>query len=238
MSMPSNTRLDQLGRKLAKEGLTEDEQAEVDEWRYSHDVAMVEVQQALAALGYEATPRLKNLGTIAEKIAREHTRLTTIDDIAGARIVIDGGRFEQDQVVEQIINRFPGAEEKDRRLRPSHGYRAAHVIADVHGRKVEIQVRTAPQDQWAQIVERLADRWGRQIRYGQPPNEPERNATGGLTRSFICEALPKIARRIAEIEGMEEPLSELDPQWKPFWNAVVLIERLFARLRLIVEDDI
>jgi Region found in RelA / SpoT proteins len=237
----SRSRLDQLGRKLFKERLTHDEQDEVDEWRYSHDETIVEVQRALAELGYEATTRLKNLGTIAEKIAREHTRLTTIEDIAGARLVIGGGRVEQDEVVEQIVACFPGAKVRDRRVQPSHGYRAVHVIVNGQGRrKVELQIRTPRQQQRAQIVERLADRWGRQIRYGQPPDEPERSASGGgiggLTRSTVCDAMPKIAERVAESEEMDRSLGTVYPE-RVLTESEVLVERLFARLREIVEDD-
>ena len=36
-----------------------------------------------------------------------------------------------------------------------------------------MQIRTAPQDQWAQLFEKLGDLWGRQIRYGDPPNNPD-----------------------------------------------------------------
>jgi hypothetical protein len=210
----SRSRLDRLGEKLAREGLTDDEQAEIDEFRDSHDAAIVEVQRALAELGYESTARLKNLGTIAEKLSREHTRLTTIEDIAGARLVIDGGRFEQDQAVEQIVNRFPGARVKDRRVQPSHGYRAVHVIVDVNGRRVEIQVRTAGQDQWAQIAERLGDRWGRQIRYGQPPDHPDRPVGVGsvYTRVQMCDFVQRLADSLDKHEDNDQRLTRLESE--------------------------
>lgn len=35
-------------------------------------------------------------------------------------------------------------------------------------RPVEIQLRTARQHQWAELFEKLADKWGRAIRYGGP----------------------------------------------------------------------
>jgi hypothetical protein len=43
----------------------------------------------------------------------------------------------------------------------------------VGGRQVEVQVRTDLQDAWANFFERLADSWGRQIRYGEAPTDPD-----------------------------------------------------------------
>jgi ppGpp synthetase/RelA/SpoT-type nucleotidyltranferase len=43
------------------------------------------------------------------------------------------------------------------------------VIPRVDGHPIEIQVRTPLQDLWAQTIERLADRVGRAIRYGERP---------------------------------------------------------------------
>ncbi|MBT1165172.1 hypothetical protein JS534_11270 [Bifidobacterium felsineum] len=52
------------------------------------------------------------------------------------------------------------------------GYRAVHVIAGLpRGIFAEIQVRTLPQDAWANAFEALADRLGRNIRYGEIPQD-------------------------------------------------------------------
>lgn len=121
------------------------------------------------------TPRLKTVGTIIDKIGREPTMaLSRMRDIAGIRIVEEMNRVEQDVLVRSIEQAF-GITTKpiDRRVDPRHGYRAVHIEVDVDGCFVEIQVRTRLQDQWAQIVERLADSWGRQIRYGGSPSGPE-----------------------------------------------------------------
>jgi ppGpp synthetase/RelA/SpoT-type nucleotidyltranferase len=46
---------------------------------------------------------------------------------------------------------FEGAVDiDDRREKPSHGYRAVHVIPRVDAHSIEIQVRTPLQDIWAQ----------------------------------------------------------------------------------------
>jgi hypothetical protein len=54
----------------------------------------------------------------------------------------------------------------DRRMNSSHGYRAVHVIVMTQGVSVEIQVRTALQDLWAELSERLSDVVDSSIKYG------------------------------------------------------------------------
>jgi ppGpp synthetase/RelA/SpoT-type nucleotidyltranferase len=76
-------------------------------------------------LGLQPTYRYKTTGTIIEKLQRNRSMsLTTMQDIAGARVVREMTRSQQDQVVQRIIRRFPDAEVIDRRVRPSFGYRA------------------------------------------------------------------------------------------------------------------
>ena len=55
-------------------------------------------------------------------------------------------------------------------MEPMHGYRAVHVIVGYQRCTVEIQIRTPYQHRWAESFEKLADKWGRQIRYGEPPD--------------------------------------------------------------------
>lgn len=121
-------------------------------------------------MGTHPTSRLKTVGTIIDKLVRERTRLGSMHDIAGVRIVEDVSLGGQDELVERILAQF-GGEVIDRRTHPSHGYRAVHVVVEVEGCLVEIQVRTALQNLWAQIMETMGDRIGRGIRYGEMPRE-------------------------------------------------------------------
>src|SRR5262249_26239032 len=61
---------------------------------------------------------------------------------------------------------FRGACVMDRRDKPSHGYRAVHIIAEVAGKPVEIQVRTALQHLWAEVSEKASDVLDPAIKYG------------------------------------------------------------------------
>ncbi|MGH2736230.1 MAG: hypothetical protein ACRDKZ_11670 [Actinomycetota bacterium] len=143
----------------------------LQEVRAAYADPLAAVQTNLRSMGLRPTPRLKTPTTIVEKLRRERTRLSTIQDIAGLRIVSDMTLAEQDELVERVIAEFPGARTQDRRLVPSYGYRAVHIIVEVSGLPVEIQIRTRLQDLWAQTMERLADRWGREIRYGALPKD-------------------------------------------------------------------
>jgi len=63
----------------------------------------------------------------------------------------------QDEAVGRLNTSFDNVEIDDRREKPSHGYRAVHVIVELSGKLIEIQVRTALQHLWAEVSEKLAD---------------------------------------------------------------------------------
>jgi ppGpp synthetase/RelA/SpoT-type nucleotidyltranferase len=140
------------------------------------------------------------VNTLVDKLRRERTMaLTTVQDIAGVRVVLRPDRREQDAVVARLSSRFPSARVTDRRATPSHGYRAVHLVVDSGGCLVEIQVRTLLQDVWAQLVERIADRWGRGIRYGQEPEDPDRQEQG-VSRREIWRLVGELGDAIARAE--------------------------------------
>lgn len=99
----------------------------------------------------------------------------------------------------------------DRRERPSYGYRAVHVIVYEDSTPMEIQVRTKLQDTWAQISEKLGDIWGRGLRYGQGPDQPDAPAFTGspTTRAVVVAQLSVISEGIERIEILEVTLTQL-----------------------------
>jgi ppGpp synthetase/RelA/SpoT-type nucleotidyltranferase len=194
MAELSRSQIDKLGRRLRRAGpnnLSDEERDLLERLVAAHGTVLATVQLRLAKeLGLPVTSRTKTTGTLVEKLQRSPSMaLSRMQDIAGARLVAEMNRTEQDQLVARIVELFPGADVKDRRAEPSHGYRAVHVIVEVDQRLVEIQVRTVLQDLWAQVVERLADRWGRGIRYGDLPNDPDAEVGGGNTRRDVIEGL-------------------------------------------------
>jgi ppGpp synthetase/RelA/SpoT-type nucleotidyltranferase len=91
-----------------------------------------------------------------------------MQDIAGCRILVSDP-LTQDRTVDDLLHLFPDAQVFDRRERPSHGYRAVHVVVTLRQRSVEIQVRTRLQHLWAELSEKLADHLGNEVKYGGGP---------------------------------------------------------------------
>lgn len=92
------------------------------------------------------TARAKTLESAVAKLRRGPFRLSQIADIGESRFV-------------------------DHREKSQCGHRAVHVIVKTAtGRLVEVQVRTRTQDTWANTSERLAGRFGIDVKYcGGPP---------------------------------------------------------------------
>lgn len=199
----SVAQINSLGERLRRPGTPEVVDLEMlQRLRLDYDPPLDEVGRVLRErLGLQATSRLKTIGTIVDKLRRERTRLSTMQDIAGARIVVNGGLARQDAVARAIDALFFGAKVVDRRSRPSHGYRALHIIATVDECRVEIQVRTEIQDLWAQAVEKIADAWGRGIRYGEEPPAPEAPFGRGTRRQFVA-ALMQQSEIFAKLERL------------------------------------
>lgn len=65
-------------------------------------------------------------------------------------------------------------------------------------------MRTSQQHLWAEVVERLADHWGRQIRYGAGPEDPG-HAIGALTRADFWNAIVKLSDAV---HGLEESAAQ------------------------------
>jgi ppGpp synthetase/RelA/SpoT-type nucleotidyltranferase len=228
----TKSQINKLGEKLRKAfELDTETLLRLQQVRASYDEPMLGAQTLLRELGFEATSRLKTTNTIIEKLRRERTRLAEMQDIGGLRIVSEVNLTKQDEIVKRIADVFPIARVIDRRSRPTHGYRAVHVIATLDERLIEIQVRTQLQDLWAQAMERLADEAGREIRYGGAPQK----------RGEDVESLLNISHEIAEIEVVLTKLNQLEtglpqPRREPFmqrkwrWH-IAEIQSVRANLR-------
>jgi ppGpp synthetase/RelA/SpoT-type nucleotidyltranferase len=213
----SRTQLDKLGRRLARdEPISDDDYRILQLAAGMYQAELDSVEERLRDLGFPATTRVKTTGTLVDKLRRTNLSLSSIQDFAGARIVIDGTRYDQDQTVSRIMDAFQGCPRApqivDRRERPSHGYRAVHVIVYAETVPVEIQVRTKLQDLWAQISEKLGDIWGRGPRYGLGPDQPDQPANpaapDGTTRAEVVELLARMAEMISDLEKVQLELAE------------------------------
>lgn len=187
----SKTQIDRLGDRLKGGPHTERDLRLLDDYRRSFDEAYGTVVRTLRQLGEDPTGRLaKSTVSIADKLRRESIRLSQMQDIAGCRIVVESV-VEQKQLVASLMTDLPGASLIDRRDHHSHGYRAAHVIAEISGKPVEIQVRTSLQHLWAEVSEKSSDVIDPTIKYGGGPDG---------WRDFLA----KSSESVASYEDFEE----------------------------------
>lgn len=195
----TKSQINKLGERLRSDvDLDEVLLTELQEFRETFDAPMLKAQDTIQeVLGIEATARLKTINTIVEKLRRERTRLAEMQDIAGLRIVQELSIAEQDDLARAVAALFPSARVQDRRINPSHGYRAVHIIGTVDDYRIEIQVRTGLQDGWAQAMEKLADIVGRDIRYGGDPTR------GGDEARSLVRFLQKLSAVIERSELMD-----------------------------------
>jgi ppGpp synthetase/RelA/SpoT-type nucleotidyltranferase len=131
---------------------------------------------------------------VSDKLRRESIRLTQIQDISGCQLVVQD-MADQDRVVESLAKLFENVTIVDRRKKPSHGYRAVHVVVKEGNKLVEIQVRTALQHLWAELSEKLSDILTPAIKYG-----------GGDEK--IQEMLTRSSGGITELEDIEVKLQD------------------------------
>jgi ppGpp synthetase/RelA/SpoT-type nucleotidyltranferase len=104
---------------------------------------------------------------------------------------------EQDHVVALVIGAFQSHKSVDRREKPSHGYRAVHVVVQEDGKSVEIQIRTELQHLWASISEEAASTIDQSIKYGGGP-------------AGFHERLEEMSRVVAEAESAGQGRLSLD----------------------------
>jgi ppGpp synthetase/RelA/SpoT-type nucleotidyltranferase len=175
MATFSKTQIDKLGERLRCGELINDDLQMLDGYRREFVQVYVTVLNKLQHANFdgEVSGRAaKTTESIIQKLQRHQTksvRLSQVQDICGLRIVVETIPH-QDLTVRRLIELFPGSTIDDRRVSPSYGYRAVHVIAPLLGLIAEIQVRTKYQHMWAQFCEQLADKLGVEVKYGGHPS--------------------------------------------------------------------
>lgn len=164
----------------------------------------------LGARTVELTSRAKTLDTLRQKLLRDSaTPLASVQDIAGVRFEAEMSLDEQDAIAHRIAELFshdPSVCVHDLRSRPHSGYRAVHVWLRLPAGRVEVQVRTHLQGAWANAYESLADAFGREIRYGYIPLDPQ--------EAMIVRSLQDVSLvRIAEMEGGRNDAARLKAEY-------------------------
>lgn len=143
---------------------------------------------------YDVTSRPKTIDTLKQKLQREHSiQLPNIQDVAGVRFEAQMSLDEQDAVAQAIAGLFNHGADSIRDMRSAHhsGYRAVHVWLRLPFR-VEVQVRTHLQGEWANMYEVAADLFGRDIRYGQMPSGEEALSTVQTLHRLSLETIVQL----------------------------------------------
>jgi ppGpp synthetase/RelA/SpoT-type nucleotidyltranferase len=215
----SKSQVERLGKRLVASGEPADADLQLlHELLLSRSSALeVAIACVRDHLQLAPTSRIKNTGTILEKLRRNSgSGLKSMQDLAGMRIVGTFDRRGQDEVVQSVCGLFAGEARApkviDRRVAPMHSYAAVHVVVFPDDAPIEIQIRTAWQHEWAELFEKLADLVGRGIRYGEPPRKgwplaAVRQATVDqamviATMIAAFEETELVAPDAAELEGL------------------------------------
>ena len=169
--MVSNSQLDRLGRVLRDGSMTQDDVALLAEmrslWRDERSWWEDALRTACTRVEVTVTGRVKNLGTLREKLHRMDGGLSTIRDVVGLRVVVYGDRYAHLWTFVDVgeVARDHSMKFIDRMTDPRAGYRALHLEVKRNGVRAEIQIRSQMQHEWADAMERFADKAGRDVRY-------------------------------------------------------------------------
>lgn len=187
--MHSKGQIDRAGKTLRR-ALTRDEPLPLaddlaaasdiaEAFRKAHRASTVSARMGLksciASTGLEVielSQRLKRLPTVIDKLRRLPTmKLSNMGDIGGCRAV-----FDTQEEVARVQERFMansaernGAEDtvRDYVTEPREsGYRAVHLWTRYGDRRIEVQLRTRMQHDWAMLVEDITVRTGTDYKSG------------------------------------------------------------------------
>lgn len=240
MPLPlSGSQIDKLSVRLRESvEVDEGDLGQLQQLLLAHADVLDRVAGQLREIDLVPTTRLKTSGTIIDKLRRESPiTLRSIRDLAGARVVQPMTLAEQDRVTARIAALWPATKVFDRRETPSFGYRAVHIIPKVDGCYVEIQLRTLFQDTWAQFMEMLGDQWGRTIRYGGLPDNPDEPA-GSTTRRELVTLWLQMSPHIAKLEEREDFRARMEGTFSDEEREVldVEIDEGFGELRDLLRE--
>jgi putative GTP pyrophosphokinase len=116
--------------------------------------------------------RLKRMNRILAKLQRmPDTNVARMEDIGGCRAVL-GSPAEVAGVLRRIHRRWDVVRERDyvTDVKP-RGYRAVHVVVARDDRRIEVQLRTRGQQQWADAVETFANTFSLPLKDERGPDE-------------------------------------------------------------------
>ena len=185
----SKDRINRAGRALCRDlvgespSLPDDELVSemgvVEAFRAAHRIPLLKARMGLQSCvraerleAVEFGQRLKRMPTIIDKLRRlPWMKLSIMQDIGGCRAVFST-QAEVARVQERFMRnslRRNGTDDavSDYITKPrSSGYRGVHVLTRYDGRRIEVQLRTQLQHEWAKLVEKLVVATGTDYKSG------------------------------------------------------------------------
>jgi putative GTP pyrophosphokinase len=147
--------------------------------------------------------RLKRVPTIAGKLLREPgMKLSRMEDVGGVRAVLPSQDAAY-RVARRLKKNWTITRLRDYVASPKiDGYRALHLISRNRGKMIEVQLRTARQDEWANAVEGATRRFPG-LKFGGGP-QPLRDFLRAVSDLYamLDGSLELDLARVSEIENL------------------------------------
>mgnify|MGYP001082455291 CR=1 FL=1 len=160
----SNSQITKLGDRLRTGNINDKDLSLLDAFRQTYSDVDEQAYQLIHGALVSTTDwtitkrKRKTQQSIVDKLCRQSKlRLPQMQDIAGCRIVIQGGTEDAKIINALLTTAFTQPWQLESKNRHADGYRAIHIIAKVNKKFYEIQLRTYAQDVWANLVESLSD---------------------------------------------------------------------------------
>lgn len=191
--LPSKGTIDRAGQLLV-DALRGAEVAEADlraaelvvtDFRTAHSYPLTKVSMGLRSMitteGALLAPsqRLKRTPRIIRKLRRMQdseghvSKLSRLEDVGGCRAVL-ASPDELQRVLRRIRRRWGDDIKRERDYisfpKPT-GYQAVHIVVERDARRIEVQLRTARQQYWADEIERADARLNLTLKDGTGPRE-------------------------------------------------------------------
>ncbi|WP_114451234.1 RelA/SpoT domain-containing protein [Halopolyspora algeriensis] len=160
-----------------------DDAALIKRWRSAHSAALVKTRiglgqivmriQGLDSQAGLVTQRLKRFDSIVAKLVRDKPRLGEVEDIAGCRAVLPDLATVRDasqQLANARLLNIVNTRDYNEDPHPG-GYRALHHWCRRDEFKIEVQLRTERQQQWAELVEEWDEALGIDLKHEMAPVE-------------------------------------------------------------------
>lgn len=188
----SNSQITKLGDRLRQGMIGEEDLSLLDAFRQTFsdlDEQAYPIIQGVLSARADCTltkRKRKTQQSIVDKLIRQpKLRLPQMQDIAGCRIVVQGGSQEAQHINGLLSNAFSSPQwQVESKCRHADGYRAIHIIVKAGKKFYEIQLRTYAQDIWANLIESLCDE-SNTLKYGGTEQEqPLMNKLKSLAEKF------------------------------------------------------